>query len=635
MKIKKLDLWSFGKFHKKSLDLKEGINVIYGPNESGKSTIHQFILGMFYGFNTYWTKSHSYRQEQDLYAPWYGQQYAGAIEFEDGGLVYRAERDFNKKQEDLKLFNLTENIKVDHVDLYQGSRTPNMGNYFLGMNEKLFREVYFIPQLALEQKDIETNDLLNFFYQVNYQQSNSQLGAFQKAIQEKIDSYGTEGQSRSILGSKIKEIQDLEDLETKLKLSLYQDYGKRDEFEKLKREEEEVQEAIQDLEKQLRILEHQEEGPGRARRMHEIKLTYLKKREEAEGYQAQLGRLRQAEDRYRERDRTVVRQVGLLKGLPLAFALAFLALFLGQGVLSKKVMMLVGCFLVFLGLGSYLLGHFLQTRLENYYGIPYSQIRQDLVKNRPGKDKELEKIKRAYSACLEEMESLENQYPYLIEEGGLVMENSKLREATRFNRQVMDRMDERTRLLGKIKDYEHIFQDEERKMQRLQESVEKRQRLEEDVADIRKDIGALKKIQEKLQDLLSQRQMVDQDQVFERASSYLNHLTQGRYVRIQGLAEKVEVQMKDGPTIPYKYLSQGGKDQVFLATRLAMADCLNTGMFIALDDSFNHFDQDRLALAWDLLADLSQRHQIIYFTSRREEIPNLPCHKIYLGGVDE
>lgn len=635
MKIKKLDLWSFGKFHKKSLDLKEGINVIYGPNESGKSTIHQFILGMFYGFNKYWTKSHSYRQEQDLYAPWYGQQYAGAIEFEDGGLVYRAERDFNKKQEDLKLFNLTENSKVDHVDLYQGSRTPNMGNYFLGMNEKLFREVYFIPQLALEQKDIETNNLLNFFYQVNYQQSNSQLGAFQKAIREKIDSYGTEGQSRSILGSKIKEIQDLEDLENKLKLSLYQDYGKRDEFEKLKREEEEVREAIQDLEKQLRILEHQEEGPGRARRMYEIKLTYLKKKEEAEGYQTQLGRLRQAEDRYRERDRAVVRQVGLLKGLPLVFALAFLALFLGQGVLSKKVMMLVGCFLVFLGLGSYLLGHFLQTRLEDYYGIPYSQIRQDLVKNRPGKDKELEKIKRAYSACLEEMEFLENQYPYLIEEGGLVMENSKLREATRLNRQVMDRMDERTRLLGKIKDYEHIFQDEERKMQRLQESVEKRQRLEEDVADIRKDIGALKKIQEKLQDLLSQRQRVDQDQVFERASSYLNHLTQGRYVRIQGLAEKVEVQMKDGPTIPYKYLSQGGKDQVFLATRLAMADCLNTGMFIALDDSFNHFDQDRLALAWDLLADLSQRHQIIYFTSRREEIPNLPCHKIYLGGVDE
>ena len=106
-------------------------------------------------------------------------------------------------------------------------------------------------------------------------------------------------------------------------------------------------------------------------------------------------------------------------------------------------------------------------------------------------------------------------------------------------------------------------------------------------------------------------------------------------MRIQGLAEKVEVQMKDGPTIPYKYLSQGSKDQVFLATRLAMADCLNTGMFIALDDSFNHFDQDRLTRAWDLLADLSQRHQIIYFTSRREEIPNLPCYKIYLGGVNE
>lgn len=634
MKIKKLELWSFGKFHQKSLDLGEGLNVIYGPNESGKSTIHQFILGVFYGFNKYWTKSHSYRQEQDLYAPWHGRQYAGAIEFENGGVVYRAERDFSKKQEDLKLFNLTENSRVDHVDFYRGSRTPNMGDYFLGMNEKLFREVYFIPQLALEQKDIESNDLLNFFYQVNYQQSNSQLAAFQRALQEKIDFYGTEGQSRSILGSKIKELQDLEDLEGQLKIGLYKDYGKRDDFEKLRDREKSVGEEMENLEKALRLLENQE-APKEEEGSREVKAAYLEKKARAENYQAQLAMIRQSEESYREKDRTLVKEIGLLKGLPLVFVLAFLGLFLGPGGLSKKILMFVGVFLVFLGLGSYLLGRFLQGRLEKYYGLSYSQIKKDLAENPLDRDKKLGELRRAYSRCLEEMEALENKYPYLIEENSLEMENSKLKEVARINRQLRDRMEERTRILGEIKDYEHIFRQEETKIARLQETVERRQRLEEDLVKIRQDIGALEKIQKNLQDLLSRRQRVDQDKVFQKASTYLKHLTQGRYVRIQGLAEKVEVQMKDGPTIPYKYLSQGSKDQVFLATRLAMADCLNTGMFIALDDSFNHFDQDRLTRAWDLLADLGQRHQIIYFTSRREEIPNLPCHKIYLGGVNE
>jgi uncharacterized protein YhaN len=46
MLFTKLKLNYFGRFHDKEIELKPGINLIYGDNEAGKSTIHAFIKGM-------------------------------------------------------------------------------------------------------------------------------------------------------------------------------------------------------------------------------------------------------------------------------------------------------------------------------------------------------------------------------------------------------------------------------------------------------------------------------------------------------------------------------------------------------------------------------------------------------------
>ena len=43
MKLRELKLKNFGKFHDKSIQLQDGINVICGENESGKTTMHTFI----------------------------------------------------------------------------------------------------------------------------------------------------------------------------------------------------------------------------------------------------------------------------------------------------------------------------------------------------------------------------------------------------------------------------------------------------------------------------------------------------------------------------------------------------------------------------------------------------------------
>ena len=49
MKIDSIYIESFGKFKNYKLDFKDGMNIIYGDNEAGKSTIMAFIEMMFYG----------------------------------------------------------------------------------------------------------------------------------------------------------------------------------------------------------------------------------------------------------------------------------------------------------------------------------------------------------------------------------------------------------------------------------------------------------------------------------------------------------------------------------------------------------------------------------------------------------
>ena len=51
MKINKIQINGFGNIANKTMDFSDGINIIHGNNESGKSTTVHFIKSMFYGIN--------------------------------------------------------------------------------------------------------------------------------------------------------------------------------------------------------------------------------------------------------------------------------------------------------------------------------------------------------------------------------------------------------------------------------------------------------------------------------------------------------------------------------------------------------------------------------------------------------
>lgn len=104
MIIKRLRIKNFGKIHEKTLELSPGINVLYGENESGKTTVHTFMKGMLYGIS----RQRGRGAKNDVYAtyePWENPAvYGGTMWFESGGRTFRLARNFYKNAPSGELF---------------------------------------------------------------------------------------------------------------------------------------------------------------------------------------------------------------------------------------------------------------------------------------------------------------------------------------------------------------------------------------------------------------------------------------------------------------------------------------------------------------------------------------------------
>ena len=130
MILKELNLISFGKFQNKIISLEEGLNIIYGKNESGKTTIHNFIDGMFYGFLKPYAKIRNYSKELEKYRPWNGQDYSGIIKLSQFGKDYRIERNFEKGQ--VKVYDDLTGIDITkEIDMGEKLKDNLPGLYFL------------------------------------------------------------------------------------------------------------------------------------------------------------------------------------------------------------------------------------------------------------------------------------------------------------------------------------------------------------------------------------------------------------------------------------------------------------------------------------------------------------------------
>lgn len=107
MKLLSLHIEGFGKFHNRDISFTDGLNVVYGRNEAGKSTLHTFIRGMLFGIE----RQRGRASKNDIYTkyePWTNSgTYEGWLRLESEGEIFRIERRFQKGNKSLTIVNET------------------------------------------------------------------------------------------------------------------------------------------------------------------------------------------------------------------------------------------------------------------------------------------------------------------------------------------------------------------------------------------------------------------------------------------------------------------------------------------------------------------------------------------------
>lgn len=142
MIIRKIKIDSFAGINNLEIDLTDGVNIIYGDNEKGKTTIENFIKIMLYGFSN---KKVNGEKERSLYIPFDGGTIGGELIIEHDEKVYLLNRKFysTKKQDKSIIIDSLTGREVEDIN------KDEPGRYFLGINRSTFEKTLFVGQLGV------------------------------------------------------------------------------------------------------------------------------------------------------------------------------------------------------------------------------------------------------------------------------------------------------------------------------------------------------------------------------------------------------------------------------------------------------------------------------------------------------
>jgi hypothetical protein len=105
--IRKIYLHSFGKFEEKEIVFDPRLNIIFGLNEAGKSTLQKFIEVMVDSINIIALNRNVDDPEVLLYRPWkHKDRFCGEIYFEHDGVEYKIIRDFLDTKDGIRMFRI-------------------------------------------------------------------------------------------------------------------------------------------------------------------------------------------------------------------------------------------------------------------------------------------------------------------------------------------------------------------------------------------------------------------------------------------------------------------------------------------------------------------------------------------------
>ncbi len=559
MEILDLEMTHFGKFHHKKLAFHSGLNVIYGENEAGKSTIHAFIRGMLFGMER--QRGRLIRSDRyNKYEPWDNHgEYCGVMRIRVNGSIYRLERSFLKTNRSFRLINETAGTMLEPAQ-------TRLEDLLGGMTENSFTSTVCIEQLKCATDASLINELQCFLSNTSNTQS-AEIDMAGAIANLKTQRRRLENRLSSTVTKRLTENQNELDEREK-------------ELERLRKEEEERKEERLELGKTLNDQKEQIVSMKRAyeEKKEEFRQRYEKARDDYHEYYINTYELNKKNG-----------TGAVLIGLSLFFAcfagyLWWINSFRGFVQTVTMICLLVaavGCL------------------VSSYFQRKYFLAQREKIKQKV--EEKQEKKKR--------MEEYEDDYKRY---------SSEFQETTPDTYvECLDRIKAVQDVLNRI-DW-----DKERKEEnRIMLLNEREQLLEQESENIKLqlDIDAITLAMETIQKLADKVQRTFGVDLNEEASRLLEKITGGKYQSIVIRDDRSIFLNTSDRYVPLSGVSRGTMEQIYLCIRLAAAKILwkENNIPFLFDDTFVFYDEERLRQTLDFLSTLP--NQIILFTSHKREL---------------
>lgn len=638
MKINKIKINSYGKLKEKEIELKDGINIIYGKNESGKSTLLNFIVNSFYGISK--NKKGKEYSDVEKYTPWLGEEFSGKLEYElNNKNKYEIYRDFKKKNPKIFNENMEDISKEFNID-------KSKGNEFFyeqtKVDEELFLSTVVVGQQEVKLGKQEQNILVQKI--ANLVGTGDDNVSYKRAIdrinRRLLDEIGTQRSREKPINIINKKIEDLE--QKKQELEKYEDIKYEIEENKNKLEEE-----ISDLNnknnllKEIKIINEKEKIEK-----EKIKIKENIKKENIEKIKLikeKINKIKNENKNIFEINNEKTKNNKKINN--------------EKNKLNKKIIIVF----IFLLIINFLQFIFIKNKLINYIfllTVPMTLIYFIISKNKL--NKKIKKQKNIDENNLKNIEKINLEINNLNNEINLLGKNNNNLEKeinnlkSNLNLKInLEKEKIKNKYLNKIEKSEIInfinLENINYEIEKLQNEINNKKirshTLELDQKNIEPKLDNLSKIEEELvnnnermstlnklnlsfelaKEILAESYEEMRNTVTpkftQELSKNISEITEKKYSKIMFNDEQgLIVELESGNYVPASKLSIGTIDQLYLSLRLSMIDELSEeNLPIILDEAFAYYDTERLTNILKYLDEKYKTHQIILFTCTNRE----------------
>lgn len=566
MKLKDIQINGFGKLENKNIKFEDGLNLVIGSNESGKSTLMGFIKAIFYGINK--NKAGNIFSEVEKYKPWQESEFSGKAEYEVRGNVYTVYRDFNKNN--TKIYDAT-GIDITKDFAKDKSRGVLIGNEQFDVDEETFENTAFITQKNIDvdinsQKSIIqklTNMIQSGDENISYENVTKKL---EKILFDEVGTDRTQSKPKNIVNRDL----------TLKKLQREQLLHKRE-------RQESIESEIKKIENKLEEVSEEIDSMNEVCAIKEKYQTLLQEKRNI--YDAEQKVIAKQLMENEKKEKLAKKKVNIIMAV---ITLAIVAL----TIIFKKYFILVSLIpiIVLFAINNMKKEKALQKNVDTNQ---FDLVIEDLKKK---ENKELQQLetkgvkKSITERKLTELKALVDGYEktktdYILQSHKLDIEKDTLESG-----------------VNKLNELE----------EEIQNLNEKQNQIAEKEASLKLALEVLEESYEELKSKIVPGITLEIQKSVAQTTN--GEYTNVKYNGVNGIV----IENKFGDIVSIEKLSAGTIDQIYLGFRLAILNRLSN-LPIILDEAFAYYDEERLKNIIQTLKNISKEKQVIIFTCSERE----------------